>query len=110
VCEKIKMASRRKSKRSLSLRTASFIRLLSPFGGGEKLANGKLSGSWQLAATAVQEEESGRLYPAVSDPQLHTGGTSSSSVESYRRRQQIVDSSGRIITKVIFCWGVTKLM
>jgi len=109
VCEEIKMASRRKSKRSLSLRTASFIRLLSPFGGGEKLTNGKLSGSWQLAAIAVQEEESGRLYPTVSDPQLHTGGTSSS-VESYRRRQQIVDSSGRIITKVIFCWGVTKLM
>ena len=101
-CKKLcKMATRRKSKRSLSLRTASFIRLLTPFGGGngEKLAGGKLSGSAQLAATsAVREESGGRLYPAVSDSTLHVAA--SNSVESHRRRQQIVDSSGRIITQV----------
>lgn len=94
------MATRRKSKRSLSLRTASFIRLLTPFGnGGDKmLPGGKLSGSAQLTAmAAVREESSQLLHPAMSDSQLHVGANS---VESYRRRQQIVDSSGRIIIEV----------
>ena len=101
--KQIKMASRRKSKRSLSLRTASFIRLLTPFGGnGDRLTAAKLSAEEAKLASGVlrrvDEGETCRLYPAVSDSQLHMAATNS--VESYRRRKQIVDSSGRIIIQV----------
>jgi hypothetical protein len=97
------------------------MRLLAPFGGsgggggntGDKLVSERTSpGREKLVRGSGQSgssgEGGGRLYPAVSDSQLH------SSVELYRRRQQIVDSSGRIITQVeikkLLCQEMLKII
>ena len=79
------MSSRRKSRRSLSLRTSSFIRLISPF----------RSRSVNIFQIPQEEDENKvRLHSAKSDSQLHV----SYKMEQYKRQGRILDSSGRIIT------------
>ena len=68
----IVMTSRRKSKRSVSLRTSSFIRKLSPFQRGPD----READSPGDQALPVESQEdggfcSGFLQTALSDPQLH---------------------------------------
>ena len=74
------MTSRRKSSRSLSLRTSSFIRLIRPF---------------RPRSVHVPRTERGalpdRLQPAVSDPQINMSAS--------KEKGRILDAAGRIITQ-----------
>ena len=75
----IVMTSRRKSKRSVSLRTSSFIRKLSPFQRGQDREDDS-PGDQELPVESQEDGgfSSGFLHTALSDPQLHVSSMVSS--------------------------------
>ena len=75
----IVMTSRRKSKRSVSLRTSSFIRKLSPFQRGQDREDDS-PGDQELPIESQEDGgfSSGFLHTALSDPQLHVSSMVSS--------------------------------
>ena len=78
----IVMTSRRKSKRSVSLRTSSFIRLLSPFRPGLDREDREDCPGERSPAPRGESEDGGfsgevSLQAALSDPELHVSSLAS---------------------------------
>ena len=88
----IVMTSRRKSKRSVSLRTSSFIRKLSPFQRGLDREDDSPPGDQELTQEATETQEAHEdtggfsgsfLQTALSDPQLHVSSLACSGTGSH---------------------------
>ena len=88
----IVMTSRRKSKRSVSLRTSSFIRKLSPFQRGLDREDDSPPGDQELTQEATETQEAHEdtggfsgsfLQTALSDPQLHVSSLACSGAGSH---------------------------